>query len=94
MKRVAVIIRDIEKQEEAMRTVQGLNDKGNSIELFVLEHDLEMFSNLFTQNRDLLDKISGCYSDNPLNNDRFNFQYATGETMAVRLKKADLVIPF
>ena len=60
MKRVAVLIKNIEKREDAMRTVQGLNDKGNSIELFILEHDLEMFSSLFTQNRDLLNSIVCC----------------------------------
>ena len=94
MKRVAVLIKNIEKKEDALRTVQGFNDKGNRIELFILEHDLKIFSNLFVQNRVLLGEITGCYSDNPLNNDRFNFQYANDETIAEHLKQADLIIPF
>lgn len=94
MKRFAVLIRDAEKQEDAMRTIQGLNDRGNRIELFVLEHDLEIFSDLFTDKRELLDEITGCYTDNPLNSGQFNFQYVTGEAMAMRLKEADLIIPF
>ena len=94
MKRVAVVIKNIEKKEDALRTVQGFNDKGNRIELFVLDHDLEIFSRLFMQNRILLSEISGCYSDNPLNKDRFNFQYATSEMIAEHLKQADFIIPF
>ena len=94
MKRVAVLIKNIEKKEDALRTVQGFNDKGNKIELFVLEHDLKIFSNLFMQNRVLLGEITGCYSDNPLNDDQFNFQYAINQKIADHVKQADLIIPF
>ncbi len=96
MKKVAVIIRDIEQQYEGLRTSLGallLDDV--EVEMIVLNHEIENMDEAFRDNMEFLDEMKGQRISNHMGNaEKFNFQHATLKEIAQRLQSVDLIIPF
>lgn len=95
MSNVAILINNIEQQYEGLRTGIGLLGRGKQIQIFVIRHSIESIGNYFGKNRDILvSACARCFSDNPINVEKYGFEYLSKAEIGAKLKKADLVIPF
>ena len=95
MSKVAILINSIEQQYEGLRTSLGLLDQAKQIHIFVIRHSIEAIENYYNENKDLLLSASvRCFSDNPVNVEKFGFEYLSKTEIGAKLKRADLVIPF
>ena len=87
MKRIAILIKTPEQQEEGLRIGKGLMNRNNHIEIFVLEHVLSDPSIFPAKTTSSASDMVQWYSDHPDNVERFGFQYATMDEMAERIKR-------
>ena len=95
MSKVAILMNNIEQQYEGLRTSLGLIGQEKQIQIFVIRHSIESIGNYFSKNRELLISASvRCFSDNPINVEKFGFEYLSTAEIGDKLKNADLVIPF
>lgn len=95
MKRIAVLIRDIEQQYEGLRVSLGALLYAVKVEMYVLNHEIAQMDDAYRDNMEFLDEMEGRrFSNNSANVENFNFEYATLKETARRIQAADLVIPF
>jgi len=93
-KRIAVLIKDKERQYEGLRTSLGLLLEEHEVSMFVLNHEIDL-SEEFLENQEFIDEMGGArYSDNTANVERHGFQPLAVEEMARMLSDCDVVIPF
>ncbi len=94
MKKLAVIVRDREQQYEALRSSLGALLEIPSVQMFVLDHEIEMHE-AYQENMEFLDEMEGeRYSNNKANVEKYGFKYASLEEIGEMLKEADIIIPF
>lgn len=94
MSTLAVVIRDKEQHYEGLRTSLGALLEMASVQMFVLDHEIEMHE-AYEENMEFLDEMEGeRYSNNQANVDNYGFTYASLDEIGHKLKQADLVIPF
>lgn len=95
MENIAVLIKDVEQQYEGLRTSLGLLLEAASVQMYVLNHEIENMDEAYRENMEFIDEMEGeRYSNNPVNVEKYGFQPITIEEMLVKLKEADLIIPF
>ncbi len=104
MKKVAVVIRDRQKQYEGLRTSLGMLLESFQVQMFILEHEVVALAGkesdpeayeAYADNMGFIDDMEGeRYSDNPENVAEHGFKQATLEQTAALIGEADLVIPF
>jgi len=93
-KKVAVLIKDRDKQYEGLRFSLGLLLENHIVAMYVLNHEVEMLYE-YQDNMVFIDQMGGVrYSNIPANVDKHGFQAVTLEEMAHNLNGSDLVIPF
>jgi hypothetical protein len=93
-KRVAVLIRDKERQYEGLRSSLGLLLEDHQIEMFVLDHEVEMTEEYY-DNMGFIDEMGGSrFSNVPANVEKHGFQPATLDEVAGKLRDHEIVIPF
>lgn len=94
MKKVAVVIRDKKQHYEGLRTSLGALLDQVEIQMFVLDHEIEMHE-AYQENMEFLDEMEGeRFSNNKANVEKYGFQFADLETIGQKLKEVDIVIPF
>lgn len=94
MGKLAVVIRDKEQQYEGLRSSLGALLEMAEVQMFVLDHEIEMHE-AYQENMEFLDEMEGeRYSNNQANVDKYGFKYADIDQIGEILKEADLVIPF
>ncbi|MFO7554750.1 MAG: hypothetical protein R6W88_06065 [Desulfobacterales bacterium] len=95
MENVAVLIKDVNQQYEGLRTSLGLLLEAASVQMYVLNHEIENMDEAYRENMEFIDEMEGeRYSNNPANVEKYGFRPITVEEMLVKLKDADLIIPF
>lgn len=95
MENVAVLIKDVDQQYEGLRTSLGLLLEAASVQMYVLNHEIENMDEAYRENMEFIDEMEGeRYSNNPANVEKYGFRPITVEEMLVKLKDADLIIPF
>jgi hypothetical protein len=95
MENIAVLIRDVHQQYEGLRTSLGLLLEAASVQMYVLNHKIGTMDEAYRENMEFIDEMEGeRYSNNQANVDKYGFQPITIEEMVVKLKEADLIIPF
>jgi hypothetical protein len=95
MKKVAVLIKDIDQQYEGLRTSLGLLLEDAEVQMIVLNNEIGNMNEAYHDNMEFLDEMEGeRFSNNQANVDKYGFQYLTIEDVAARIKEADIVIPF
>jgi hypothetical protein len=95
MENVAVLIKDVAQQYEGLRTSLGLLLEAASVQMYVLNHEIENMDEAYRENMEFIDEMEGeRYSNNPANVEKYGFKPITIEEMLVKLKNADLIIPF
>jgi len=95
MKRMAVVIRDVDQQYEGLRTSLGLLLEAAEVQMFVLNHEIANMDEAYHDNMEFLDEMEGeRFSNNSANVEKYGFQYVTMADVAAKLKEATVVIPF
>ena len=95
MKKVAVLIKDVEQQYEGLRTSLGLRLEGIDVQMFVLYHEIDDMDEAFRDNMAFFDEIKGeRFSNNSANVEKYGFQYMTLAETAGKMSESDVVIPF
>jgi hypothetical protein len=93
-KRIAVLIKDKERQYEGLRTSLGLLLEEHEVTMFVLKREIAL-SEEFLENQEFVDEMGGArYSDNAANVERHGFQPVEANEMVRLLSASDVVIPF
>jgi hypothetical protein len=93
-KKVAVLIRDKDRQYEGLRSSLGLLLENHLVSMFVLNHEVEMTEE-YEDNMGFIDEMGGArYSDVPGNVEKYGFQPTTRDEIPGKLRENDLVIAF
>jgi hypothetical protein len=93
-KKVAVVIKDKDRQYEGLRSSLGLLLEKHVISMFVLNHEVDMTEE-YQDNMGFIDEMGGArYSNVPANVEKWGFQPVTLEEMPRKLRENELVIPF
>jgi hypothetical protein len=93
-KKVAVLIKDKDRQYEGLRSSLGLLLEKHVISMFVLNHEVEMTEE-YQDNMGFIDEMGGArYSNVPANVTKYGFQAVTLDDVPARLAENDLVIAF
>ena len=95
MKKVAVLIKDVEQQYEGLRSSLGMLLYETEVRMFVVNHEIDNMDEAYMDNMEFLDEMEGeRFSNNRANAEKYGFKYATIEEMGEMLREADLVVPF
>lgn len=95
MNKVSVVIKDKSLQYEGLRTSLGLLLEDHAVSMFVLDHEIADFNEAYSDNLGFLDEMEGeFFSNNPINVEKYDFQYADLDKIGTILKDADVIIPF
>ena len=93
-KKVAVLIKDKERQYEGLRSSLGLLLEQHAVSMFVLGHEVELTEE-YSDNMGFIDEMGGSrYSDVTANVDKYGFQPITLEELPGKLMENDITIPF
>lgn len=93
-KKVAVLIKDKERQYEGLRTSLGLLLDFHIVSMFVLNHEIEM-SEEYHDNMEFIDEMEGTrYSNVTGNVEKYGFSPVTLDKIAAIITECDLIIPF
>jgi hypothetical protein len=95
MENIAVLIKDVDQQYEGLRTSLGLLLEAASVQMYVLNHEIANMDEAYSENMEFIDEMEGeRYSNHPANVEKYGFKPISIEEMLVKLKEADLIIPF
>lgn len=95
MKKVAVLIKDVEQQYEGLRSSLGMLLYETEVRMFVIDHEIGNMDEAYKDNMEFLDEMEGeRFSNNRANVEKYGFKYATIEQIGEMLREADLVVPF
>lgn len=93
-KKVAVLIKDKDRQYEGLRSSLGLLLENHVVSMYVLNHEVEMTEE-YSDNMGFIDEMGGTrYSNVPANVEKHGFKPITLEEMPGKLAEGELVIPF
>ncbi len=93
-KKVAVLIKDKERQYEGLRSSLGLLLDRHVVSMFVLDHEVEM-TEAYQDNMGFIDEMGGArYSNVTANVEKYGFQPLGLDAIPSKLKDHDLVIAF
>ena len=93
-KKVAVLIKDEERQYEGLRSSLGLLLEKHVISMYVLNHEVKMTEE-YQDNMGFIDEMGGArYSDAPGNVEKYGFQKVGLDDVPAKLAEAEIVIAF
>ncbi len=93
-KKVAVLIKDKDRQYEGLRSSLGLLLEDHEVSMFVLNHEVEMTEE-YQDNMGFIDEMGGGrYSNVRANVEKYGFQHVKLEELCGRLMEHEIVIPF
>jgi hypothetical protein len=92
---IAVLVKDVDQQYEALRTSLGLLLEMAEVQMFVMNHEIKNMDEAYSENMAFLDEMEGeRYSNNAANAEKYGFNFLTTSQIAEKLKEASLIIPF
>ncbi len=93
-KKVAVLIKDKDRQYEGLRSSLGLLLENHVVSMFVLNHEVEMTEE-YNDNMGFIDEMGGTrYSNVPANVQKYGFRAITLDEIPAKLAEGEVVIPF
>src|SRR5512143_1376975 len=93
-KKVAVLIKDKDRQYEGLRSSLGLLLEKHVISMFVLGHEIDMTEE-YQDNMGFIDEMGGSrFSDVPGNIEKYGFKAVKLEEIPKKLDENELVIAF
>jgi hypothetical protein len=95
MKKVAVLINNVNQQYEGLRSSLGMMLYNTAVQMFVVDKEIANMDEAYEDNMAFLDEMEGeRFSNNLANVEKHGFKYASIEQMGEMLRQADLIIPF
>ena len=95
MKSIIVLIKDPEQHYEGLRTSLGALLEMASVSMVVLHHEVANMDEAYQENMEFLDEMEGeRFSNNQANVDKYGFLPITMSELGLKVKEADIVIPF
>lgn len=95
MKKVAVLINNVNQQYEGLRSSLGMMLYNTAVQMFVVDKEIANMDEAYQDNMAFLDEMEGeRFSNNLANVEKHGFKYASVEQMGEMLRQADLIIPF
>jgi len=93
-KKVAVLIKEKERQYEGLRSSLGLLMEFHIVSMIVLNHEIELTEE-YKDNMEFIDEMEGTrYSNVPANVDKYGFTAVSVDEIAEKIEACDLIIPF
>jgi hypothetical protein len=93
--KIAVLVKEIDQQYEALRTSLGLILEMEEVQMFVMNHEIANMDEAYSENMEFLDEMEGeRYTNNTANAEKYGFKFLTTQEIAEKLKAASVVIPF
>jgi hypothetical protein len=93
-KKVAVLIKDKERQYEGLRSSLGLLMEFHIVSMIVLNHEIELTEE-YKDNMEFIDEMEGTrYSNVPANIEKYGFESLGLEEIPKKLAENDVIIPF
>ncbi|MEJ2040115.1 MAG: hypothetical protein P8X55_14460 [Desulfosarcinaceae bacterium] len=93
--KIAVLVKDVNQQYEALRTSLGMLLEMAEVQMFVMNHEVENMDEAYSENMAFLDEMEGeRYTNNSANAEKYGFKFLTTSEIAEKLKEASLIIPF
>jgi hypothetical protein len=93
-KKVAVLIKDKDRQYEGLRSSLGLLLENHVVSMFVLEHEVEMTEE-YSDNMGFIDEMGGTrYSNVSANVEKHGFRAVKLEEIPAKLQDQEVVIAF
>lgn len=93
-KKVAVLIKDKERQYEGLRSSLGLLMEFHIVSMIVLNHEIELTEE-YKDNMEFIDEMEGTrYSNVPANIEKYGFEPLELEEIPKKLQENDVIIPF
>ena len=93
-KKVAVLIKDKDRQYEGLRSSLGLLLESHVVSMYVLNHEVTMTEE-YQDNMGFIDEMGGArYSDAPGNVEKHGFTKIAIPDIPAKLAEADVVIAF
>ncbi len=93
-KKVAVLIKDKDRQYEGLRSSLGLLLESHKVTMYVLNHEVTMTEE-YQDNMGFIDEMGGArYSNVPGNVEKYGFQKVGLDELPAQLAEAQLVIAF
>lgn len=93
-KKVAVLIKEKERQYEGLRSSLGLLMEFHIVSMIVLNHEIELTEE-YKDNMEFIDEMEGTrYSNVPANIEKYGFEPLSPEEIPKKLRENDVVIPF
>jgi len=93
-KKVAVLIKDKDRQYEGLRSSLGLLLEKHVVSMFVLNHEVDMTEE-YSDNMGFIDEMGGArYSNVPANVEKHGFTAVGLDELPAKLLESELVIPF
>lgn len=93
-KKVAVIIKDKERQYEGLRSSLGLLLDNHIVSMFVLNHEIDV-SEEYIDNMQFIDEMGGYrFSNVDENVKKHDFVPVTFDEVVLKLRENEIIIPF
>ncbi len=93
-KKVAVLIKDQDRQYEGLRVSLGLLLEDHEIDMFVLDHSIQETEE-FLDNMSFIDEMGGRrYSNETENVSKHGFEAVSAEQLPALLPDYEIIIPF
>ena len=93
-KKVAVLIKEKQRQYEGLRTSLGLLMEFHIVSMIVLNHEVELTKE-YKDNMEFIDEMEGTrYSNVPANVGKYGFTAVSVDEIAEKIEACDLIIPF
>ena len=93
-KKVAVLIKDKERQYEGLRSSLGLLMEFHIVSMIVLNHEIELTEE-YKDNMEFIDEMEGPrYSNVPANVEKYGFEPLDLAAIPKKLRENDVIIAF
>ena len=93
-KKVAVLIKDKERQYEGLRSSLGLLMEFHIVSMIVLNHEIELTEE-YKDNMEFIDEMEGSrYSNVPANVEKYGFEPLDLAAIPKKLRENDVIIAF
>ena len=93
--KIAVLVKEVDQQYEALRTSLGLLLEMAEVQMFVMNHEIANMDEAYSENMEFLDEMEGeRYTNNTANAVKHGFKLLTNQEISEKLKEASLIIPF
>jgi hypothetical protein len=93
--KIAVLVKEVDQQYEALRTSLGLLLEMAEVQMFVMNHEIANMDEAYSENMEFLDEMEGeRYTNNTANAEKYGFKLLTSQEISEKLKEASLIIPF